>query len=90
MRQWLVFGSLIFAIVLTGCQTWPLSRNKAFSFALIGDVPYNDEQFTNLFPNMIRELNQAKIEFVVNLDATRRLGVTIAPALLARATRVLA
>lgn len=66
MRQWSVFSSLIFAIFLTGCGTWPLSRNKAFSFALIGDVPYNDEQFTNLFPNMIRELNDAKIKFVVH------------------------
>jgi hypothetical protein len=42
------------------------SAEKPFDFALIGDVPYNAEQTTNLFPNMMRELNAAKLEFVVH------------------------
>jgi hypothetical protein len=44
-------------------QTHPDLR---FEFALIGDTPYNEDQRTNLFPNMIRELNRAKLAFVVH------------------------
>lgn len=38
----------------------------SFDFALIGDVPYDDAQRTNYFPNMIADLNRARIEFVVH------------------------
>ncbi|HUR45881.1 MAG TPA: hypothetical protein VMZ27_08420 [Candidatus Saccharimonadales bacterium] len=37
-----------------------------FDFALIGDTPYTAEQETNLFPNMIAELNAHKLAFVVH------------------------
>jgi hypothetical protein len=40
--------------------------SRAFDFALIGDVPYTDEQVTNLFPNMIAELNRQRLVFVVH------------------------
>jgi len=42
------------------------SADLRFDFALIGDVPYNDEQTTKGFPNMIEELNQARLAFVVH------------------------
>lgn len=51
--------------LVTGCSTCA-SRSKPFHFALIGDTPYNDQQVTNHFPNMIRELNAAHLEFVVH------------------------
>ncbi len=41
-------------------------RDLRFDFALIGDTPYNDEQTTNLFPNLIEELNRARVQFVVH------------------------
>jgi hypothetical protein len=37
-----------------------------FDFALIGDVPYSDQDATNAFPNMIAEMNRARLEFVVH------------------------
>ncbi len=43
-----------------------LSRHDRFEFALIGDVPYSDEASTNYFPNMIREINQRRLKFVVH------------------------
>lgn len=55
--------------LFTGCSTcWDnfSMHPKRFDFALIGDVPYTEEQATNLFPNMIRELNAAKVAFVVH------------------------
>jgi hypothetical protein len=60
-------SSILVAVFLgTGCVTSKLAVEKPFDFALIGDVPYNAEQTTNLFPNMMRELNAAKLEFVVH------------------------
>jgi hypothetical protein len=41
-------------------------RDLRFDFALIGDTPYDDQQETNLFPNMIDELNRAHVAFVVH------------------------
>ena len=38
----------------------------AFEFALIGDVPYTEQARTNLFPNMVGEINDANVEFVVH------------------------
>lgn len=67
MRLPSVLASALFAFLVSGCATMePGIRYKAFDFALIGDVPYTDDQATNLFPNMIRELNAAKLEFVVH------------------------
>ncbi len=42
------------------------SRDLRFEFGLIGDVPYDPLQTTNLFPNMIEELNRARLAFVVH------------------------
>jgi hypothetical protein len=42
-------------------------RDLRFDFALIGDTPYDDEQETNLFPNLIDELNRARVAFVVHV-----------------------
>jgi hypothetical protein len=57
---------LVAAVLGTGCATSKLTPEEPFDFALIGDVPYNADQTTNLFPNMMRELNAAKLEFVVH------------------------
>ena len=32
-----------------------------FDFALIGDTPYNERQETNEFPNLLEELNSARL-----------------------------
>ena len=66
-----VFASLVvvtFSFGLGGCSTCrpAASADRRFAFALIGDVPYTDDAVTNLFPNMIGELNRARIEFVVH------------------------
>ncbi|HMJ88784.1 MAG TPA: hypothetical protein VK530_03150, partial [Candidatus Acidoferrum sp.] len=55
------------ALFLVGCHTSSLRCCSAsrFDFALIGDTPYNAEQTTNQFPNLVAELNAAKLEFVV-------------------------
>ena len=61
------FVPLLAAVLLNaGCTTVPPAAEQPFDFALIGDVPYNAEQTTNLFPNLMRELNAAKLEFVVH------------------------
>jgi hypothetical protein len=39
---------------------------QSFDFALIGDTPYTDEATTNAFPNLIEELNAARLAFVVH------------------------
>jgi hypothetical protein len=44
----------------------PEYSDRQFDFALIGDVPYDALQESNLFPNMIDELNQAQLAFVVH------------------------
>jgi hypothetical protein len=46
-----------------------------FDFALIGDVPYDDQQETNFFPNMIAEINGADVAFVVH-DGDIKAGAT--------------
>ncbi len=57
--------SVLFLALLCGCAT-VLERTKPFDFALIGDVPYTEEQVTNLFPNLIRDLNAEDLTFVVH------------------------
>jgi hypothetical protein len=37
-----------------------------FEFALIGDTPYDEAQETNLFPNLVADLNRAKLAFVIH------------------------
>jgi hypothetical protein len=64
--KYLCSSILVAAVLGTGCVTSKLTPEKPFDFALIGDVPYNAEQTTNLFPNMMHELNAAKLEFVVH------------------------
>ena len=71
LDSWGLFLAAGMALVgLAGCSSSrPLhvhGHGGAFEFALIGDVPYNDEQTTNLFPNMIAELNRARLAFVVH------------------------
>ncbi len=63
----LLFSLFATALLISGCATAPkITPGQPFDFALIGDVPYTPEQATNLFPNLMRELNAAKIEFVVH------------------------
>ena len=52
-------------IVLCGCASCPFN-NSSFDFALIGDVPYNEFDATNSFPNMIAEINRSRLAFVVH------------------------
>lgn len=40
--------------------------SATFDLALIGDTPYTPQQETNLFPNMIEDLNAAELAFVVH------------------------
>jgi len=55
-------GGLIALMVLTGCA----HHSGRFEFALIGDMPYTEEATTNLFPNLMREINAADLAFVVH------------------------
>ena len=52
--------------VLAAAAAEPEYADRQFDFALIGDTPYDALQETNLFPNMIDELNQAQLAFVVH------------------------
>lgn len=70
MRQWLAL-SFAFTAALTTATAAPRSQEPLypqfrFSFALIGDTPYDDAQETNYFPNLIAELNAASLAFVVH------------------------
>jgi hypothetical protein len=51
------------------------SPDLRYDFALIGDVPYDDQQITNFFPNMIEEMNRARLAFVVH-DGDIKAGAT--------------
>ena len=53
----------------------PAAEKQNFDFALIGDTPYDDQQVTNLFPNMIAEINEASLAFVVH-DGDIKSGST--------------
>lgn len=64
-RHWC--GMSIMATVLAGAGFWcDQASAQSFQFALIGDVPYSDEAVTNDFPNLIEELNRARLAFVVH------------------------
>src|SRR5262245_44994664 len=72
----------LFGLAVSG-QSAATDRNSSpgaavdlrFDFALIGDVPYDEEQTTKGFPNMIEELNQARLAFVVH-DGDIKAGAT--------------
>jgi hypothetical protein len=57
---------------LAAPATYP---DRRFDFALIGDVPYDDQQETNFFPNMIADINRASVAFVVH-DGDIKSGST--------------
>jgi hypothetical protein len=65
---WLLF--LVAAAWGIGCALDPVERRGGksgpFEFALIGDVPYNDLEATNSFPNLIGEINAARVAFTVH------------------------
>ena len=64
MHRWFVL--LLFAVLWGGCSLPRGTRESSFDFALIGDVPYNEFDTTNSFPNMIAEINSAPMTFVVH------------------------
>jgi hypothetical protein len=66
-------GLVLTALVLQGGRAEPMARMERpvspdlrYDFALIGDVPYDEPQTTNYFPNMIAEINAARLAFVVH------------------------
>ena len=67
---WKILGLALLAGHLAGCAPgpgWPrAAAHSRFDFALIGDVPYSEQDATNAFPYMIAEMNQAGLEFVVH------------------------
>lgn len=64
MRHWFVL--LLLALLWNGCSLTRSGEHSSFDFALIGDVPYNEFDTTNSFPNMIAEINAAPMTFVVH------------------------
>jgi hypothetical protein len=75
-----VIGSALLALMLLapGCQTPfrpPWAPAPSFEFALIGDAPYSVQDATNAFPNMIDEINRARLAFVVH-DGDIKAGAT--------------
>ena len=78
----LASAMVLIGLALLGCGTSTggrareaASHDLRFDFALIGDVPYSEEQATNSFPNMIEELNHARLAFVVH-DGDIKSGST--------------
>lgn len=63
MHHWFTLAAL--ALLVNGCSLLS-GRDSAFDFALIGDVPYNEFDTTNSFPNMIDEINRSRLAFVVH------------------------
>jgi hypothetical protein len=72
-----VLLAAIFALLCSAqhLQAAQVSAELDFDFALIGDTPYDEQQVTNLFPNMIAEINAAKLAFVVH-DGDIKSGST--------------
>jgi hypothetical protein len=54
---------LLYAVCPQGTACAKVSR---FDFALIGDVPYSEEDATNGFINLVHDLNRADLRFVVH------------------------
>ena len=53
-------------VMLSGCANCCRRSGATFEFALIGDMPYSEEAATNLFPNLIRDVNRADLAFVIH------------------------
>lgn len=82
LAQRLVSTAALILLVCMGCgtpagrpATHTASPDLRYDFALIGDVPYDELQSTNLFPNMIAEMNRARLAFVVH-DGDIKSGST--------------
>ena len=67
--------ALAAAFGCAGASLKPAYPDVRFDFALIGDMLYNELQETNLFPNLIDDLNRARLAFVVH-DGDFKSGST--------------
>lgn len=65
-------GLMAVVVLMAGCAH---RHGGVFEFALIGDMPYTEAATTNLFPNLIAEINHSKLEFVVH-DGDIKSGST--------------
>ncbi|MFM1767780.1 MAG: hypothetical protein RJA22_309 [Verrucomicrobiota bacterium] len=83
------------ALLLSGCATPAPAPSapttggpaSAFEFALIGDTPYDWIQETLWFPNLVAELNRARLEFVVHVGDLKSGGSPCTDALFERRAR---
>ena len=75
LTQKLCLANVIALIVFSAAGASTFSPDLRYDFALIGDVPYDEHQSTNAFPNMIEELNRARLAFVVH-DGDIKAGAT--------------
>ena len=71
MKRLSLLSGLLWLLPLFSTVAAPRTAGTAFSdwafdFALIGDVPYDEAQRTNHFPNLIADLNRARLEFVIH------------------------
>ena len=73
MHRW--FALVLLVVIWSGCSLPRDASGPSFDFALIGDVPYNEFDTTNSFPNMIDEINRAPMAFVVH-DGDIKAGGT--------------
>jgi len=76
LRRLLQYLPLLLLGAAGGCSLLcPKASKTEFEFALIGDVPYSEFDATNSFPNMIAEINRARLAFVVH-DGDIKSGST--------------
>jgi hypothetical protein len=73
---------VLFAFGAAGASS--LSPDLRYNFALIGDVPYDESQSTNYFPNMIEDLNRARLAFVVHDGDIKAAGTPCTDAVFER------
>jgi len=66
MRGFLPACCWLFALAAPAGFAAAADPDLRFDFALIGDTPYNEFQETNNFPNLMEELNKARLAFVVH------------------------
>jgi len=68
---------IVLALLLWICVAPARAADGAtrFDFALIGDMPYDDQQITNFFPNLTADINAADLAFVVH-DGDIKSGST--------------
>jgi hypothetical protein len=59
------------------------AKTPPFDFALIGDVPYSEEDTTNGFVNLVQDLNRADLRFVVHNGDLKSGSAPCSEALLA-------